>query len=247
MLKAHLQERRLQTLQQLEDQGRTFLATASHEASNHWIRQGHYTSFSTYRFALIARLNLLPTGTSQKRIGKFNGDPKCRRCGSQPETLAHVLNHCPTTVGAMREQHNTILGRLIRAVPATMGNKFTEQVVTGDPQGLKPDLVILNDATKWAVVMDVTIAFDLQQNMDLARAIKEEKYAHLIPVLHNRGYTDSSIHAFVVGSLGSWSLGNEVLKRCGIHRNYATLFRKLCCSDAIAGSHFIWKACCTRR
>ena len=42
------------------------------------------------------------------------------------------------------------------------------QVVTGDPQGLKPDLIILNDATKRAVVVDVAIAFDLPQNMDLA-------------------------------------------------------------------------------
>lgn len=54
--------------------------------------------------------------------------------------------------------------------------------------------------------MDVAITFDLPQNMDLARAIKEEMYAHLIPVLHNRDYTDASIHTFVIGSLGSWSL-----------------------------------------
>ena len=94
----------------------------------------------------------------------------------------------------MRERHITILSRLIRAVPPAMGNKFTEQVVTGDSQRLKPDLVILNDATKRVVVVDVAITFNLPQNMDLARATKKEKYAHLIPVLHNPGYADASIH-----------------------------------------------------
>ena len=107
-----------------------------------------------------------------------------------------------------------------------MGNKFSKQVVTEDPQGLKPDLVILNEATKWAVVVYLTIPFDLPETMELARTTKEEKYSHLKPILRNQGYTDVSVDAFVVGSLGYWSLGNEeVLKYCGIHRNYAMLFR----------------------
>ena len=86
--------------------------------------------------------------------------------GCNPKTLAHILNHCSVTIGAMRERHNTILSRRIRAVPPAMGNKFTKERVTGDPQGLKPDLVILNDASKRAVVMGITITFYFPENMD---------------------------------------------------------------------------------
>ena len=70
----------------------------------------------------------------------------------------------------------------MRAVPPAMGNKFTKQAVTEDPHRLKPDLVIHNSAAERAMVVDVAIAFNLPENMDLARAIKEVKYAHLIPV-----------------------------------------------------------------
>lgn len=51
------------------------------------------------------------------------------------------------------------------------------------------------------------------------------------------------VDGFVVGALGSWDPENEpVLKKLSIGRNYASIFRKLCCTEAIKGSHEIWKA-----
>ena len=134
------------------------------------------------------------------------------------------------------------------------GSKFTEQAVTGGHRGLKkPDLVILNIATKRAVVVDVAIAFNLPQNMECCHRFRpptkqhhkggEVRPPHTCapqPRLHGcvgatrmcRGYTDVSYE--------------EVLKRCVIHWNCTPLFHKLCCLDAIAGSHLVWKARCTR-
>ena len=51
-----------------------------HESSNYWIRGGKYTSFAEYRFAIKARLNLLPTRTVRKRGGEAILDTSCQRC-----------------------------------------------------------------------------------------------------------------------------------------------------------------------
>ena len=49
------------------------------------------------------------------------------------------------------------------------------------------------------------------------------------------------MYGFVVGVLGSWFAGNEkVLNEIGMPMRYKTLFRKLCCSDAIKGSRNIY-------
>ncbi len=48
---------------------------------------------------------------------------------------------------------------------------------------------------------------------------------------------------FIVGSLGTWDPENDHLHReIGISRKYGTLFKKLCCRDAISGSYGVWTA-----
>ena len=48
---------------------------------------------------------------------------------------------------------------------------------------------------------------------------------------------------FVIGALGSWDPDNDAVpKKLGIGTNYAKMFRKLCCMEAIKGSYAIWRA-----
>ena len=153
LLRDMVQSQYLEKWKQCSDQGRAATCTSAHPASNHWVPTGRYTSFGEYRFAIKARLNLLTTRTSRHRAGERVPDRSCRCCSSEQETLAHVMNHCPSHVGLLRKRHN-ILARLSKAIPAWKGRQYKEQVVPGDNLGLRPDLVVLDD-TKEAFVIDV--------------------------------------------------------------------------------------------
>ena len=211
-------------------------------ASNHWIKGGMYTSFCEYRFAHKARVNLLPTHNVRRRSGEAIQDVSCPKCHQEQETLAHILNHCPSHVGLVRARHNNILPRLARAIPPFKGVKLLEQVVPGDTRALKPDLVVLNEARSEAYVIDVTVPFEGEVAFRDAREAKEEKYDHLKAILRAKGYHKVEVDGFVIGALGSWDPENEpVLRKLSIGPRYATLFRKLCCSEAIKGSYAIWR------
>ena len=62
--------------------------------------------------------------------------------------------------------------------------------------------------------------------------------------LQDSGY-QASLDAFVVGTLGTWDPENgPLLRAVGIGWKYGTLFKKLCCRDAISGSYEVWAARC---
>ena len=152
----------------------------------------------------------------------------------EQETLAHVLNHCPPHAGLVRRtRHNKILKCLANAVPATKGVKIQEQVIPGDTTALRPDLVILNEARSEAYVVDVTVPSDGEEVFQAACRAKEEIDAYLRPLLRAKGFPKVDVDAFVVGALGSWDPDNDaVLRKLSIGQNYATMFRKLCCTGS---------------
>ena len=225
------------------DQGRTFTSLHTHSASNHWIATGDYMTFQDYRFAMRARLNLLPTKSVCKRIGKIQTD-LCPKCRSAPETLAHVLNACTPNAGLMRDRHNKILQRLVKAIPRDLGECYVEQKVPESPGDLRPDIVIINRESKEAIIIDVTVPFESSpEALEIARNQKLNKYSPLANWLSKERDLQSTVEALVVGSLGSWDVNNiTVLRRLRISRKYSILFRKLCTNDAISGSRAIWSS-----
>eukprot|EP00731_Ephydatia_muelleri_P036491 Em0264g4a len=219
LMRSGIQETYVDRLKQASDQGRAMECVSSHASSNHWITTGDYTSFGEYRFALKARFE--PPTYENSATSGWGKD--CRRL--------------------FRHRHNNILGRLFRAIPESMGQKYKEQTFPGDTSRLKPDLFVLNELSKEAFVVDVTIPFEGSGAFQEAREGKEKKYEYLKALLHNRGYGKVEVDALVVGSLGSWDPANDrVLTKLGIGRRYSILFRKLCCTEAIKGSFGIWKA-----
>ena len=234
--------KRLSALLNATDQGRSFHLISKSWYSNHWIASGAFTSFNDYRFALRARLNLLPTKVVAKRAGRAVQDDTCPRCHQAPETLAHILNACTPNAGLMRDRHNAVLTRLTRAVPDSAGDKYVEQKVKDSPWDLRPDLVVLNDSQSTAVIVDVTIPFEATStSFEAARHEKLTKYQPVAEWLASRGY-QVQVHAFVVGALGAWDPDTDpALKALGIGHNYAKLFRRLCVTDAIKGSNTIWR------
>ena len=86
LLKEARDMRHLASLLEAQDQGRTFHLVSKTPSSNHWIHAGAYTTFSDYRFAIRARLNLLPTRTVAKRAGHPEIDTTCPKCHQAPES-----------------------------------------------------------------------------------------------------------------------------------------------------------------
>lgn len=241
MLREAKETKHLECLLQAPDQGSAFQLVTKDPVSSHWIRDGKYLSFSNYRFALRARLNLLPTKAVVKRYRRTDFNDSCPRCHNAEESMAHVLNACPYNAGLMRERHNTIVKRLIRAVPDDLGETFVEQKIKDYPDDLRPDLVVINEEKRRAVIVDVTIPIESNElSFDNARNEKLTKYAPITEWFKNRNY-EVSLHAFIVGSLGSWDPENAAaLRDLRIGRNYSHLFKKLCVVDALKGSHCIW-------
>ena len=60
-----------------------------------------------------------------------------------------------------------------------------------------------------------------------------DKYRYLVDHFRSLGMS-AKVFGFVLGALGAWFPGNEkVLDEIFMSRRYQTLFRKLCCADAI--------------
>ena len=150
------------------------------EECSHWIRNGDFISFADYRFVLCARLNLLPTKTAVRRAGRPDVDTICPKCHRAPETLGHVLNACTPNAGLMRARHNTVLHRLIKAIPNTVGPILVQQKLPESPGDLRPDLVVYDHERKRISIVDVTIPFEGEES-SFAKA-REEKIRTYTPL-----------------------------------------------------------------
>ncbi|KAL5509913.1 hypothetical protein EMCRGX_G005360 [Ephydatia muelleri] len=112
-MRAVLQGKHLDKWLSATDQGRAAGCISAHQASNHWIRGGKYTSFSEYRFAIKARLNLLPTRTVRKRSGEAIPDTSC--------PSSQDLSFCHTCVKAVNEGKLSLASGNIKDSPFVCG------------------------------------------------------------------------------------------------------------------------------
>ena len=115
---------------------------------------------------------------ARRTVGEKQRDVSYPSCEEQ-ETLAHILNHCPFKVGLLRLQHNRILARLAQAISPWKGLLYNEQCIPGDTSRLKPDLAILNETSREAYIIDVTMPFEGTGTFQAAQTAKEQKYDHL--------------------------------------------------------------------
>ena len=248
MLKKAIGARHLRYLKLSTDQGRTFDSVSQHPDSNFFTYTGAFLTFPQYRFVHKARLNLLPVRTVQARCRQQVPTTQCRICGRVPETLAHVLNHCHHNLGLVRERHNTILERIVRAVPQSQGTKLKEQPLPGTSGDNRPDLTIISPDDSKVTIVEVCCPFEGSPHaLEDAANAKLAKYEPLKQALLKH-YNQVDIYPFVVGSLGSWYPNNDrVLSSLKIGHRYGSLMRRLCVVSAISGSQNIWyQSMCTR-
>ena len=224
-------------LSELRDQGKVARALRNDRFANgsSWIFTGLNLRFKDWRFIHRARLNILPTNAVKSTWSDC--DPTCRHC-EQPETLPHLLCHCPPNMPAITQRHDKIVDRLTNAVRS--GTVTTNKTVADSQSTVRPDIVIEKDNA--VTIIDVCCPFENgEEALEEATARKEVKYEHLRSHFEAQGKT-CSVFGFAVGALGAWHPGNErVLSALDMSPRYKNLFRKLCCTDVIQGSTDIYR------
>lgn len=122
------------------------------------------------------------------------------------ETLPHVLNfHCRPFLPPITRRHNAIVERIKKAASG-----MWKIVSANQPVGrnrLRPDLML----QKCDDVLLLDVAFPFENGnvtFDVARLIKERKYAPLVAELSSR-FRTVRFDAIIVGSLGSWDSAND--------------------------------------
>ena len=224
-------------LMQLKDQGKVARCLSDDQYANGstWHCTGLNLRFKDWRFIHRARLNVVPLNAVKSRYSHV--DPVCRHC-LQPETLPHVICHCRPHMPQIRDRHNSIVSRLTNAI--RFGKITTDRTVAESNLRLRPDVVV--EEGNQVLIIDVTCPFDNDSTaLSDAATGKVLKYQPLKEFFVSKGKS-CVIFPFVVGALGSWYKQNEILlKKLGMTRRYKSLFRKLCCTDAIKGSNDIYR------
>ena len=232
-----VQQRSAADLTSLKDQGKVARCMVADQYGNgsSWHMNGLNIRFKDWRFIHRARLNVLLLNANKSRFS--HADPTCRHC-CHPETLPHVLCHCRPQMTLIRDRHNKIVDRIVKAV--RFGEITMDRAVRESGLRLRPDIVVMDQ--KNVLIIDVTCPFD-NDSRALAEAAEHKftKYTDLKEHFISRGFK-CDIYPFVIGALGSWYPKNELLcSQLGMTRRYKSLFRKLCCTDAIQGSTDIYR------
>ncbi|PSN55981.1 hypothetical protein C0J52_02155 [Blattella germanica] len=112
-------------------------------------------------------------------------------------------------------RHNDVVNRVKKAAQSKYTVLAENEAMVGT---LRPGLVIVRNGS--ATVIDVTIPFENRlEALAEARRVKCEKYQPLAEALSTR-FTNVSVEALVVGSLGSWDKGNDTLMKNMCSRSY---------------------------
>ncbi|GIY87961.1 retrovirus-related Pol polyprotein from type-2 retrotransposable element R2DM, partial [Caerostris darwini] len=233
-IRDRLRTARSSTLLRKKNQGKAIEVVSLSPASSHFISNGAYTRFADWRFIHRARLNLVPLNGAKPWLQDV--DKRCRRCGFQQESLAHVINHCPSFSHAWQLRHNAIVDRLHKALLNRGEVLSANTAVLGT--SIRPDLVFKKG--REIFLIDVTCPFENRTRVfDSARARKLAHYEPLLPLYHAQGLTPHVV-PILVGALGSWDPQNDSFLRRFMSRSYLNTFRRLCVSDTIKWSRDIY-------
>lgn len=231
------QQRYADSLMSLNDQGKVARCLTDDQYANGstWHMTGLNIRFKDWRFIHRARLNCIPLNANKSRWS--NTSPTCRHC-TQPETLPHVICHCRPGMVQIRERHDKIVERVVNSI--RFGTITTDRAVQESGLRLRPDIIV--EEKNEVLIIDVACPFDNDEDaLSNAALTKVNKYQGLKEHFQSTGRL-CEVFPFVVGALGSWYKQNELLcKKLGMTRKYKSLFRKLCCTDAIQGSTNIYR------
>ncbi|KRY25774.1 Retrovirus-related Pol polyprotein from type-1 retrotransposable element, partial [Trichinella spiralis] len=235
-----IQTRHLDAWLQCKRQGKTASCIVLDRSSSRFITTGRYTSFAAMRFALPARLDLLPCRARSSMRSYQN----CRRCGYDRETLPHILQHCRQfSAPAYQARHDAVQGRLETVMRRRFPNLRVNRALPEIGSNKRPDLVVVDEEKRLVILLDVAIVFENTAAAFVdARTRKWAHYEKEILAYRLRGYS-VTYDAIVVGALGTWDPKNDaILKRIGVvSQRYLRLMKVLVVSEMLEHSSRIYR------
>ncbi|KAL1923876.1 uncharacterized protein VTP21DRAFT_6911 [Calcarisporiella thermophila] len=218
------------------------LATLRNPHSNAWLTNSDLYP-AAYRFAVKARLDLLPHNRNKQRW-KQRDTADCPHCGRM-ETTHHILSVCPRYRPIRTERHDKIAERLART--ARYNHPDCEVFVNQSPPDiqadqLRPDLVIVNRTLKQVKILDVAVTAQCDdQCLNEKREEKVTKYTAINQQYEDLGFS-TRLDAVVFGDLGGSDTRNttiftQILKS---PRSYADKMHRFIVADILRAGQRIW-------
>jgi hypothetical protein len=163
-----------------------------------------------WRFIHRARLDVLPLNAAR---GGRSMDKRCRRCGAEAESAAHVLQHCLPVSAPRNHRHNGVVRLLAGAVDEGRWSVSVDRTTPGASTSQRVDLQLHDRSSGKKLFLDVKIPFERQQLVDDADRRNRHKYAQLA------AEAGAEVLTFIIGAYGSWRPSNDrILKMLGILR-----------------------------
>jgi hypothetical protein len=216
-------------------------------ASTQFMRDGRHISYASVKWIQSARLNVLPLNAApiaQQQNKNLPSSVMCRKCASQPESLAHVLCHCPIHLPRLiTGRHNNALNIIHTALKPHFTQIHIDKTTNLTNTSRRPDIVALNENTKQAAIIDITCTFEAHtQSFINARTHKRMKYKDEAAALTSKGYS-VLCDAIVIGALGSWDPNNDkVLLKCGVSRSQIYQLKRTVIGNTIEyGRRIYWE------
>ena len=221
-------------------QGKCADMLALHSYSN-LVMSSIILSPDTWRFAYVARNNLLPLNHRIFR-DKLCLTRHCRLCHDYKESEPHVLNLCKHHELLITARHDKVLNILTEAILAKGLNVAREKKHSWRNVTYIPDLVIQKNGQLF--IIDVKSSFDSLRTVQSVAKDNVTKYTPLKTMYRSQlGLNDRSIHVstFVVCSLGSWlPQNNSILKQLGFLSTEIKPLAERMSAAVIKASYFIF-------
>lgn len=155
----------------------------NYEASNAWLRNGNMFP-ETEGFIISIQDHVMATRNYKKYIMKDPGtvDDRCRMCGTQPETIEHIISSCPVLAAKeYTERHNAVAKIIHNWLACKIGYyeqrtpyyKYSPERVCETPTHTiywdrtiqtdhqvnhnRPDIVLMDKTTNTCTIVDVAI------------------------------------------------------------------------------------------
>lgn len=205
-----------------------------------WVKSG-FVNKSTEGFLFAAQEQALHTNWLKARIGGEGVDPKCRKCGKQAETVAHLASGCGELAQLeYKKRHDRMGLRVYWELCKKYGVKCSEKWYEECPEEVRksacgeyeiwwdraietpkrlehnrPDVVVIDRRQKHWVLIDFSVPND--RNVRRKEEEKVERYKPLSYEIRKLHKVSTKIVPLVVGALGIVSKTLEDnLKNLGI-------------------------------
>lgn len=174
-------------------------------------------SDALWKFAIRARMECLYLADTAARF-KSHKNIYCRRChhltGNTKfkESQWHVLGLCQYSDGLITRRHDILANMLHKVL---IDHNIDADLEISPPEikdsKMKPDIVVRTKKHNYFI--DMKCPYDLKTNIEETKARNKEYYKNEAKKMTAATKVETSVHAIVVGALGSWDPeNNKVLK-----------------------------------